>query len=71
LPFKASIEKEYWNIYFVSYRILFIRPCEMINTIYEYTDESGKSFYAQWLNSISDPRARARIILQVDKMELG
>jgi putative addiction module killer protein len=43
----------------------------MINTIDEFTNETGKSFYAQWLKSIRDARARARIILQVDKMALG
>jgi putative addiction module killer protein len=43
----------------------------MINTINEYTDEFGKSFYAQWLKSIKDPKIKARIMLQVDKMELG
>jgi len=43
----------------------------MINRINEYTDGSGRSYYAQWLESINDPRAIARIIMQVDKMELG
>jgi putative addiction module killer protein len=43
----------------------------MINTINEYKDEFGKSIYAQWLESIKDARAKARIIMQVDKMELG
>ena len=43
----------------------------MINTINEYTDEIGRSLYAQWLKSIKDPKIKARIILQVDKMELG
>ncbi len=44
---------------------------EMINTINEYTDEGGKSPYAQWLESIRDARAKAKIIMRVDKMELG
>lgn len=43
----------------------------MTNTINEYTDEQGKSPYAQWLNSLRDSRAKAKIIMQVDKMELG
>jgi putative addiction module killer protein len=43
----------------------------MINTINEYVDELGKSYYAQWLGSIKNPRGKARIIMQVDKMELG
>jgi len=43
----------------------------MINTINEYTDEFGKRYYAQWLESIKNPRVQARIIMQVDKMELG
>lgn len=43
----------------------------MINTVKEYLDEFGNSIYAQWLNGIKDPRAKARIIMQVDKMELG
>ena len=45
--------------------------CEMINTINEYTDEQGRSPYAQWLNSLRDARAKAKVIMQVDKMELG
>jgi putative addiction module killer protein len=40
-------------------------------TIHEYTDAQGKSLYALWLNGLRDARARAKIILQVDKMELG
>jgi len=40
-------------------------------TINEYTDAQGKSPYARWLNGLRDARARAKIILQVDKMELG
>lgn len=41
---------------------------DMMNTINEYTDEQGKSPYADWLR---DNRAKAKIIMQVDKMELG
>lgn len=44
---------------------------DMINTINEYTDEKGKSPYAEWLRSLRDARAKAKIIMQVDKMELG
>jgi putative addiction module killer protein len=43
----------------------------MNNNINEYTDTTGKSPYATWLDNLRDVRARARIILQVDKMELG
>lgn len=43
----------------------------MINIINEYTDERGKSPYAEWLASLRDVRARAKIIMQVDRMELG
>ncbi|MET0103439.1 MAG: type II toxin-antitoxin system RelE/ParE family toxin [Sedimenticola sp.] len=43
----------------------------MINTVNEYTDEKGKSPYSQWLNGLRDARAKAKIIMQVDKMELG
>lgn len=43
----------------------------MLNTINEYKDRSGKSPYGRWLESIKNPRARARIIMHVDKMELG
>jgi putative addiction module killer protein len=44
---------------------------DMINTINEYTDEQGKSPYADWLRGLRDNRAKAKIIMQVDKMELG
>lgn len=43
----------------------------MINTVNEYTDEKGNSPYAEWLKGLCDARAKARIIMQVDKMELG
>jgi len=43
----------------------------MINTINEYTDENGKSPYAEWLEGLRDARAKAKVIMQVDKMELG
>ncbi|VAW60944.1 hypothetical protein MNBD_GAMMA08-2243 [hydrothermal vent metagenome] len=43
----------------------------MVNTINEYTDEAGHSPYAQWLDKLRDKRAIARIIMQVDRMELG
>ena len=43
----------------------------MINTISEYTDERGKSPYAEWLHSLRDVRAKAKIIMQVDKIELN
>ena len=44
---------------------------DMITTINEYTDEKGKSPYADWLRGLRDTRAKAKIIVQVDKMELG
>lgn len=43
----------------------------MINTINEYTDEQGRSPYADWLSALRDPRAKAKILMRVDKMELG
>lgn len=43
----------------------------MKNTINEYTDEQGKSPYARCLSRLRDARAKAKIIMQVDKMELG
>ena len=43
----------------------------MLNRINEYTDEQDKSPYAEWLASLRDARARARVIMQVDRMELG
>jgi putative addiction module killer protein len=42
----------------------------MINIIHEYTDEQGKSPFAEWLSSLRDKRARARIMMQVDRMGL-
>jgi hypothetical protein len=33
---------------------------DMINTINEYTDEKGKSPYAEWLRGLRDVRAKAR-----------
>ena len=44
---------------------------EMINTINEYEDEHGTSLYADWLKSLRDARAKAKIVLRVDRMELG
>ena len=44
---------------------------DMTNIINEYTDEKGKSPYAQWLGNLRDTRAKAKIIMRVDKMELG
>jgi putative addiction module killer protein len=43
----------------------------LLNVIHEYTDEQGKSPYAEWLSSLRDTRARARVMMQVDRMELG
>ena len=43
----------------------------MLNRINEYTDEQDRSPYAVWLASLRDVRAKARVIMQVDRMELG
>ena len=43
----------------------------MTNIIHEYIDSKGSSLYAKWLGKLRDAKARARIILQVDRMELG
>ena len=43
----------------------------MINIIHEFTDEQGNSPYAEWLLSLRDARTKAKIIMQVDRMELG
>jgi putative addiction module killer protein len=43
----------------------------MTNTVNEYTDEKGKSPYAQWLGCLRDAKAKAKIIMRVDKIELG
>ena len=43
----------------------------MANSILEFMDEQGNSPYATWLSSLRDARARAKIIIQVDRMELG
>ncbi len=42
-----------------------------MNIINEYRDHKGKSPYADWLESLRDAKARARIIIRVDRMELG
>ena len=44
---------------------------DVVNVINEYVDEEGRSPYAEWLMRLKDIRARAKVILQVDKMELG
>ncbi|MBN4073893.1 type II toxin-antitoxin system RelE/ParE family toxin [Beggiatoa alba] len=44
---------------------------DRVNTINEYTDDQGKSPYADWLASLRDARAKAKIMLRVDRMELG
>lgn len=44
---------------------------QMSNTINEYIDDAGRSPYAEWLSRLRDPRAKAKVIIQVDKMELG
>tara|TARA_R110002073_G_scaffold112716_5_gene249583 strand:+ start:645 stop:863 length:219 start_codon:yes stop_codon:yes gene_type:complete len=37
----------------------------------EYIDERGRSPYADWIDSLRDRRTQAKVILQVDKLELG
>ncbi|MCX7544490.1 type II toxin-antitoxin system RelE/ParE family toxin [Marinicella gelatinilytica] len=43
----------------------------MRNIINEYEDVQGNSPYADWLNGLVDNKAIAKIIIQVDRMELG
>lgn len=43
----------------------------MNNTINEYEDKQGNSPYADWLTNLRDARAKAKIIMRVDRMELG
>jgi putative addiction module killer protein len=43
----------------------------MKNTVNEYIDDSGKSLYADWLKNLRDTKAKAKIMMQADKMELG
>jgi len=40
-------------------------------TVNEYCDENGRSHYDEWLCSLRDARAKAKIISAVDRMELG
>ncbi len=44
---------------------------DMKNTINEYTDEQDNSPYAQWLGGLRDAKVRAKILIRVDRMELG
>jgi len=39
--------------------------------VHEFIDENGRSPYKVWLESLGDKRAQAKIILQIDRMELG
>ncbi|MCU7921037.1 MAG: type II toxin-antitoxin system RelE/ParE family toxin [Candidatus Thiodiazotropha sp. (ex Epidulcina cf. delphinae)] len=43
----------------------------MIYTVNEYLDENGRSPYDEWLSSLRDARAKAKVISGVDRMELG
>jgi putative addiction module killer protein len=43
----------------------------MKNTINEYLDAEGKSPYAEWLGQLRDAKTKAKIMMRVDKMELG
>jgi putative addiction module killer protein len=44
---------------------------DMKNTINEYLDAAGKSPYADWLDQLRDAKTKAKIMMRVDKMELG
>lgn len=37
----------------------------------EYTDQQGRSPYKVWLTSLRDHKAQARIMIAVERMELG
>ena len=41
------------------------------NIINEYITADDHSPYSEWLEGLRDPRAKAKIIMQVDRMELG
>lgn len=43
----------------------------MRHSIREYLDKKGRSPYNDWLRGVRDARAKARVIMQVDRMELG
>lgn len=43
----------------------------MSNIIHEYTRPDGSSPYADWLASIRNKTVQARIIMHVDRLELG
>ena len=43
----------------------------MANQINEYIDEKGNSPYADWLSKIRDAKTKAKIMIRVDRMELG
>lgn len=44
---------------------------EMNNTINEYVTPDNKAPYSSWLGTLKDKIGKARIISQVDRMELG
>lgn len=39
--------------------------------IREYMDESGRSPFAEWMESLRDTRGRARILARLDRLEEG
>ena len=41
-----------------------------MNIIREYLDDKGHS-PGSWLASLNDPRAKAKVIMQVDRIKLG
>jgi putative addiction module killer protein len=41
------------------------------NIINEYITADDHPPYSEWLEGLRDPRAKAKIIMQVDRMELG
>jgi len=44
---------------------------DIINTVKEYIDKQGNSPYSSWLKLLPDERAKVKIVIQVDRMELG
>lgn len=44
---------------------------DKINRINEYTDDKGNSPYAGWLGKLRDKKIKAKIMIRVDRMELG
>ncbi len=43
----------------------------MKNTIDEYINAQGKSPYEEWLSGLKDLKAKAKIMMRIDRMALG